>query len=390
MSEKYSNGSISTQLFTFDFFKKIEMTFCLENNLEFYTTKLYDYYATNTKITFDNRKIILRELKKDVSTVEPSSKKIHINNTPVGERFGMLLMRFLNADFSNFYTAYNTFFFAYGCDDYSKIDEDHCSERNQWLLTSEVDFIEYAKKWYAYVKKFFRGYQAIFRECVDYIYNLNGDDRDKEVNHISKLRAFTLLNKDLFAIQSHYTLSLENLTENFNDKDSTKSLSKIAELIEKEKIRVNSNLSYKTEHGCYSLCYRTLELIVTRDTMPIKTCENDGQYFIPTHRIDEIYCDYKHLDGSTCKDVGAKKKYAQKAEQDPAISTYNKIYQVKIMRARRNPDNKELQEQFENFKIRGTALKKSYFDGRINLDVYKRLMKIVEKDETNDEIEKYI
>lgn len=124
--------------------------------------------------------------------------------------------------------------------------------------------------------------------------------------------------------------------------------------------------------------------------VPIKTCENDGKYFIPTHRVDEIYCDYKHLEGSTCKDVGAKKKYAQKAEQDPAISLYNKIYQVKIMRTRRNPDNEELKEQFENFKTRGTALKKAYFDEKINLEVYKKLMKIVEKDETNDTIEKYI
>ncbi len=390
MSEKDNNISISAELFFFDFFKRVEMTFCPENNLEFYTTNLYDYYTKNTEITFDNRKIMLRELKKDISTVKPSSKKMYINKTPVGERFGMLLMRFLNADFSDFYTAYNTFFFAYGCDNYSKIDEDQYSERNQWLFDSEADFIEYAKKWYDYVKKFFQGYQVNFRKCVDYIYNLNGDNRDKEVNRISKLRAFTLLNRDLFAIQNNYTLSLENITENFSDTDSNKSLSEILKLIEKEEIRVSSNLSYKTEHGCYSLCYRILELLVTRDTMPIKTCENDGKYFIPTHRIDEIYCDYKHLDGSTCKDVGAKKKYAQKAEQDPAISTYNKIYQVKIMRTRRNPDNKELKEQFENFKIRGTALKKAYFDGKINLEVYKKLMKIVEKDETNDTIEKYI
>ena len=55
------------------------------------------------------------------------------------------------------------------------------------------------------------------------------------------------------------------------------------------------------------------------------------------------------------REVGAKNKYAQKVQKDPAISAYNKVYQTKIMRTRRNPDNKELKEQFENFKLRGTV-----------------------------------
>ena len=124
--------------------------------------------------------------------------------------------------------------------------------------------------------------------------------------------------------------------------------------------------------------------------MPIKTCENDGMYFIPNYRIDEIYCDYKHIDGTTCREVGAKNKYAQKVQKDPAISAYNKVYQTKIMRTRRNPDNKELKEQFENFKLRGTALKNAYLSDRISLKQYNSLLEIVANDKTNNEIDKLL
>lgn len=390
MSEKYSGMNSYDNLYWFDSVKNIEITFFPEQDLEFYETNSFDYGTKYTETIVNNCKVVEKELETDISILNPIAKKLRKNNKKIGERFGMLLMRFLNADFSDFYTAYNTFFFAYGCDDYSTVDEDRHSYGNQWLFHSEIEFIEYAKRWYSITRGLFQSYQQHFRKCVDYIYNLNGDNRDKDLSYMSKLRAFTLLNQDLFDIQNSYTISLKNTVENFAESDENNSLGKIAKLVEKKKIQVSSNLTYKTDFGYYGLCYRLLELIVERNTMPIKTCENDGKYFIPVHRIDEIYCDYKNLDGSTCKDVGAKKKYAKKAEQDPAISLYNKIYQVKIMRTRRNSSNKELKEQFENFKIRGTALKKAYFDEKINLDEYKKLMKIVEKDETNDKIEKYI
>ena len=60
------------------------------------------------------------------------------------------------------------------------------------------------------------------------------------------------------------------------------------------------------------------------------------------------------------------------------------------MRTRRNPDNKELKEQFENFKLRGTALKNAYLSDRISLKQYNSLLEIVANDKTNNEIDKLL
>lgn len=83
-------------------------------------------------------------------------------------------------------------------------------------------------------------------------------------------------------------------------------------------------------------------------------------------------------------------KYVQKTQQNQVLSAYNKIYQTKIMRTRRNPDNKELKEQFENFKLRGTAIKKAYLENKISFDKYNELLKIIENNETNKVIDKFL
>ena len=60
------------------------------------------------------------------------------------------------------------------------------------------------------------------------------------------------------------------------------------------------------------------------------------------------------------------------------------------MRTRRNPDNKELKEQFENFKLRWTAIKKAYLENKISLDKYNELLKIIENNGTNKVIDKFL
>ena len=44
---------------------------------------------------------------------------------PYIERFGLLLLRFLNADLSTYETAYKDFFYAYGFEILKDIDEDY-------------------------------------------------------------------------------------------------------------------------------------------------------------------------------------------------------------------------------------------------------------------------
>ncbi len=233
-------------------------------------------------------------------------------------------------------------------------------------------------------------YQETFRNCVNYIYNLNGDNRDKDIDILSKFRAFSLQDMNMKRLENNYLIEKESEVNNDDVNNYNIPLSKLAKMIAKNEIFIEKTIIYNANKGMWGICYKLLEDIVNRNVMPIKTCENDGMYFIPNYRVDEIYCDYKHIDGSTCREVGAKNKYAKKAHKNPAISTYNKIYQAKIMRTRRNPDNKELKEQFEKFKLRGTALKNAYLSDRISLNQYNSWLEIVANDKTNKEIDKLL
>lgn len=47
---------------------------------------------------------------------------------PYVERFGMFLLRFLNANLETYGSAYETFFFAYGFEILKDIDEDYTFE----------------------------------------------------------------------------------------------------------------------------------------------------------------------------------------------------------------------------------------------------------------------
>ena len=376
--------------------KDFSMMFYPEENVEHYITALFDYCTNNRIVKKTNKTYIERELIKDFSKVIPSQTKF-IEMNPINkyttcytEKYGMLLMRFLNADFSNYKTAFNTFFFAYGFE-YLKHDPSHdFALENNWCFDSQEKFINFIKHWYHYNKEYFLIYQETFRNCVNYIYNLNGDNRDKDIDILSKFKAFSLQDMNMRHLENNYLIEKKSEVDNNDVNNYNIQLSKLARMIEKNEIFIDKTIIYKANKGIWGICYKLLEDIVNRNAMPIKTCENDGMYFIPNYRIDEIYCDYKHIDGTTCREVGAKNKYAQKVQKDPAISAYNKVYQTKIMRTRRNPDNKELKEQFENFKLRGTALKNAYLSDRISLKQYNSLLEIVANDKTNNEIDKLL
>lgn len=82
----------------------------------------------------------------------------------------------------------------------------------------------------------------------------------------------------------------------------------------------------------------------------IKQCKNCRKYFIPSSRLDEIYCEYPREDGTNCKEIGAKVTYRNNIKKNKALQEYQKIYQQKLMAVLRNKENKELKVEFEKWK----------------------------------------
>jgi len=72
----------------------------------------------------------------------------------------------------------------------------------------------------------------------------------------------------------------------------------------------------------------------------LKRCRNCGHYFVPTTRVDEIYCGAFYEDEKTCRQVG----YEGKESSDELLKAYRKAYKTqhaKMQRKRNKPDYRE-------------------------------------------------
>lgn len=101
-----------------------------------------------------------------------------------------------------------------------------------------------------------------------------------------------------------------------------------------------------------SICYAILEELSKTPNYPIKKCQNCGMYFIPTSKVDEIYCDYPKENSKTCRELGAFQSYTERLKQNKAMGEYRRAYQQKFMQVRKNKENKKLAKDFEIWKKR--------------------------------------
>lgn len=99
-----------------------------------------------------------------------------------------------------------------------------------------------------------------------------------------------------------------------------------------------------------SICYAVLEELVKTNNNPIKKCQNCGLYFIPTSRLDEIYCDYPKDNVKTCREQGAILTYNKRLQEKSAYAEYRKTYQQKFVAVSKNKEDKQLKKDFDKWK----------------------------------------
>ena len=101
--------------------------------------------------------------------------------------------------------------------------------------------------------------------------------------------------------------------------------------------------------------------------MHINTCANCGKLFIPTSKSNEIYCDNPLLDNPsrTCKNIGADKKYKEKMREDEITKMIRDTSSCLGMRVKRNPDIKEHDIKYNNWKTSYPIQLKKYKEKKI-------------------------
>ena len=344
--------------------------FNFEEKEEYYATPLYLYNVNRKRIDKNIETRLCLELEKDISKTKLNKKKeiarhpatIYIHYV---ENLGAILINFLNADFTTYETAYNTFFYAYGYELIKEYVPYQYTKNNEFI--DDIEFRKIIKDIYDTSSDSLIEWQENFKKCVDFVYNLNGNEDLKEENKLSKFIAFTIKDSDFYT----YSQGIEVITDNYiniHNKHHYDTLEKLIKEIDNKNQELELHNVY-TSTKLRSICFTILDQLVRQENLPIKTCQICGRYFIPTFRQNEIYCDLPNVDGSaTCREKGATINYKKNLESVPALGLYRKMYQQKVMVVYRNKEDKKIKKDFDKWKKEAQDKIKLFKQGKLEED----------------------
>lgn len=267
---------------------------------------------------------------------------------PFVERLGSMLLRFLNADLSTYETAYKDFFYAYGFEILKDLDEFSEFEFKGQYGDDET-YLKETKKIYDILKEQIIYVQENIKDAVDYIYNINENDNLKPFTYTQRYAVYLI--KRMGKLYS-YIKNDEVIADNYSNKyDELGHMSENELLIKlKQEGMLISMVNTHKSSDISSICYAILEELSKTDNYPIKKCQNCGMYFIPSFRLDEIYCDYPKKNGKTCRDQGAILSYNKRLQEKNPYTEYRKLYQQKFAFVNKNKKDKQINKEFDIWK----------------------------------------
>ena len=333
-----------------NFFESLYIWFNKEKREEYYSTPLY-LYSVNRKDDFENRLLTLYFDKNEVKgrTKEEQGLKYPGNMYfPYVERFGMFLLRFLNANLETYESAYETFFFAYGFEILKDIDEDYKFELKGKYENYEV-YLKQMEKIYNDLQYKIQEIQEEMKTFVNYVFNLDEQEELKEYMPSQRFAVYLIKHKG----QAHiYNRNDNIIQDSYSNKNLELSHLNDKQLLDsfKNNTMLVSMIDTHQSNDLSAICYAVLEELVKTTNNPIKKCQNCGMYFIPSSRLDEIYCDYTKANGKTCREQGAVQAYNERLKQNKALAEYRRLYQLKSMAVGRNKDNKQMKKEFDKWK----------------------------------------
>lgn len=228
---------------------------------------------------------------------------------------GEFLVLFLNADFSSDNLADNTF--------YNHFNEEIRNILKQFNTRTELlEFQHKLKNCITFVFKYETYAKSYDNKFKEYIKNNLYDSISNESSKIS-----ILLDKELYELHNDYNKFNKMLTKEFGYIQDIYGLTSISQLL-----------------------YIMLKTFTLFSSLPIRKCQNCGNFFMAQNREDELYCGNIYMDtGKTCKQIGAMEKYVHSLEKEPIIAVYKNMRKRKYMKFKRNPDKKELEIKFEEW-----------------------------------------
>ena len=324
------------------FFDNFYFWFNTETKKEYYATPLY-FYKADFHLDTENR---LRDVYyKETELTDRGLKHPANLYFPFHEKLGLLLLRFLNADLSNYEIANKTFFYAYGFEILRDLDETYKFELKQNYGNDE-EYLKATTKIFKDLHESLIDTQEELRKAVTYIYNLDNIKSLEKYTYSERFAVYLI--KRLGKLYSYYKndfIMRDSYSRKYQDFDNDSEY-ELLETLQSKKQVLSMSDTHKS-NDLSSICYAILEELSKIPNYPIKKCQHCGMYFIPNAKTDEVYCDYPKENSKPCRELGAFQSYTQRLKDNQAMGEYRRTYQQKFMQVKKD---KNKAKDFENWK----------------------------------------
>lgn len=293
------------------------------------------------------------------------------------KHYGTLITTFLNADFSNAESAYNTFFIYYGIEGFNISDEmkEVSPKEYSSRYSSTKKFLDYYDLAFECCKEEYVKFQNDVRKTVDFVFNLHGNNSCMDLDRYSKFAAFSSAMNLVAQFDADIKLVLLNNIDTIGIKDpsklSMKQIEKLAYNISDKKQDILVCRIYKTTSHL-ALVYLALSDLIQNSKKSISICQNCGRYYVQSSG-KEVYCDLFNLDGTpSCKAYASRKAYDIKVSEDEAELAYKRDYQRRITQVYRATGNEKqvLKKDYLFWKALAREQLKLYRQGKITKDEF--------------------
>ena len=324
------------------FFDDFYFWFNTETEKEYYATPLY-FYKSDFHLDTENK---LRDVYyKETELTDRGLKHPASLYFPFHEKLGLLLLRFLNADLSNYEIANKTFFYAYGFEILRDLDESYKFELKQNYGNDE-EYLKATTKIFEDLHENLIDTQEELRKAVTYIYNLDNIKSLEKYTYSERFAVYLI--KRLGKVYSYYKndfIMRDSYSRKYQDFNNDSEY-ELLETLQSKKQVLSMSDTHKS-NDLASICYAILEELSKIPNYPIKKCQHCGMYFIPNAKTDEVYCDYPKENSKPCRELGAFQSYTQRLKDNQAMGEYRRTYQQKFMQVKKD---KSKSKDFENWK----------------------------------------
>ena len=247
------------------FFDDFYFWFNTETKTEYYATPLY-FYKADFHLDTINR---LREVYyKETEDTDRGLKHPASIYFPFHEKFGLFLLRFLNADLSDYEKANKTFFYAYGFEILRDLDENYKFELKQNYGSNE-EYLKATTKIFENLQDKIIEIQEEFKNAVTYIYNLDNNQLLEKYTCSERFAVYLLKRlgklytyyKNDYIIQDGYSREYKEIGNN-SEYDLLEALQNKKHLLSMSDTHKSNDIS--------SICYAILGKLAKTPNYPIK------------------------------------------------------------------------------------------------------------------------